>query len=247
MSEDVFTQTEGDKTGSALEQLVGEDKKFKTVEDLAKGKLQADAHIEQLEGETKLVRDKLAELEGADEKEATVAELLKAVREHQKVQGDEEGDKLSDEDLSKKIREVMQGETEAQTRAKNRGKANQAVLDKMNGDVEAARIYLAERAKQLGMSPEALAELGETSPEAFTKLVEVEQSTGSQGITGLPGGADTGASLGTDKPMEIDGHKTKAYYDKLKASLTPLEYWTDPKLQGQYYKDAMALGDRFNQ
>ena len=46
--------------------------------------------------------------------------------------------------------------------------------------------------------------------------------------------------------MEVDGHRTKAYYTKLKAELGPAKYWRDTKIQGAYHKDAMALGDRFN-
>jgi hypothetical protein len=45
--------------------------------------------------------------------------------------------------------------------------------------------------------------------------------------------------------MEIDGHKSKAYYAKLKAEIGPAKYWNDIKIQGQYAKDAMALRERF--
>jgi len=60
MSDDVFSTQTGDQTSkTSLEELVGEGKKFKTVEDLAKGKLEADSFIAQLEGELKGVKGDL--------------------------------------------------------------------------------------------------------------------------------------------------------------------------------------------
>jgi len=245
MSDDVFnTDDQGDNNENPLADLVGEDKKFKTVEDLAKGKLEADTFIEQLKTEGEVMRTKLAELEGKGSKEDTVAELLKAVREHQKTEGGDDDNQVSDADLSKRIKEIMRGETEAETAAKNRSIANQTVLDKVNGDVEAAKVYLAERAKQLHMSVKELRELGEKSPEAFTKLIDGDTSTVSKGITELEGHAD---NSGSDPVKEIDGHKTKAWYDAYKKEVGPAKYWNDVKIQGQYAKDAMALKERFNQ
>lgn len=243
---DVFdnkTSTEGESPVAAL---VGEGKKFATIEDLARGKQEADTYITQLEEEGKTQREKLAELESGKSKEDTVAQLLKEVREQaDNKQGNEGNDnQVTDEDLSKKIKAIMQGETDAQTRAKNRGIANQTVLDKVQGDVEAASAYLAERAKQLGMGLSGLRELGETSPEAFAKLIDVDQSTVSKGITTLPD--QGGNTSGTGPAMEIDGHRTKAYYDNLKKEMGPSKYWGNTKVQGQYTKDAMALKERFN-
>lgn len=243
---DVFTpETKEGENESLVEKLVGEDKKFKTTEDLAKGKLEADTFIEQLKEEVKIAREKLGELEEGKNKDDKIAELLEEVRKSQK-QGQEGGDtKLSEEDLSKKIKEIMQGESAAATARKNRDLVNQAVLAKVDGNVEAARTYVSERAKQLGMTPEGLAELGEKSPEAFIKLIDGDPSTVKQGVVTLPDQSRHGQDGST--VYEIDGHKTKAYYDKLKKDMGPAKYWNDVKVQGAYAKDAMALAERFNQ
>ena len=74
--------------------------------------------------------------------------------------------------------------------------------------------------------------------------METNPSTGSQSITHLQG---TGIGSVDGQPeTAIDGHKTKAYYDNLKKEMGASVYWNDSKIQGQYYKDAVALGDRFN-
>lgn len=251
MSDDVFSQTEGagnDDAGnaSAVAELVGEGKKFATIEELAKGKLEADAFIEQLQNENKLTRQQIAELEQKKAKEASVADLVDAVKQANS-KADEEGNQpISEDALSKMVREIMEGESEAQTKASNRAKANKAVLDKVDGDVEAAKSYVAEKAKELGTSVERLQTLSEDSPTAFLKLIEAQPNTGSQSTSALPG--NQSASFDSRVPqMEIDGHKTKAYYDKLKQDIGPAKYWNDTKIQAAYLKDATALSDRFNQ
>ena len=46
-------------TNSFLDQLVGEGKKFANIEDLAKGKLNSDEHIDKLENENQRLRQEL--------------------------------------------------------------------------------------------------------------------------------------------------------------------------------------------
>lgn len=252
MTDDVFSQTEGKEvegatstvTTTPLVELVGDDKKFKTLDDLAQGKLEADKHITQLEGELKLVREQMAELEDAASKKATVSDLVKAVENANKKVDAEGNHPVSNEQLQEMVESIMDGRHETQTRAANYQQANQSVLDKFNGDVEAARAYTAERAKQLGMNTNELKALGEKSPSAFRQLMDVKPSTGSQGVAALPE-----ALVGQGVPLAetvVDGHHTKAYYDKLKTEMGPSKYWNDTKVQGQYFKDAVALGDRFD-
>ena len=246
MSEqDVFSGTPENKQESTLDSLVGDGKKFSTAEELAKGKQEADSFIEQLQGELKGVRDDLTLLEGKSADSKTVADLIKAV---QGTQKQEEGgsNQLSDDDLRKQITEIMQGVSDSKTRGQNRETGNALVLEKMGGDVEAAKLFIAERAKQLGMSTAALAELSERSPDAFAKLVDVDPSTIIKSIVSLDGMNSETLDKAEPKTV-IDGHKTKAYYNKLKQEMGIGKYWSDSKVQGEYYQDALALGDRFNQ
>jgi hypothetical protein len=253
MTDNVFAQTEGQEVEgttstvetSPLAELLGEDKKFKTIDDLAKGKLEADKFIEQLQGELKATREQMAELEDATSKSATVTDLVAAVKNANK-QVDAEGNQpISEEQLQGMVESIMEGRHEKQTRLANFQQANQAVLDKFNGDVEAARAYTAERARQLGLPVDKLRSLGEESPSAFRQLMETKPSTGSQSVAALPEvNVDRGSN--PNRAEVIDGHHTKAYYDKLKKDLGPAKYWNDTKIQGQYFKDAEALRDRFN-
>ena len=247
MTDDVFSKT-GENEGevNSLHELVGEGKKFSTLDELAKGKLEADQFIEQLKGELSTVRSEMATLEEQANKKATVSDLIEAVKKtNSKV--DEEGNQpISEEQLKEMVDSIMDNRYEKQTRLTNYQQANQSVLDKFNGDVEAARTYMAERARELSLTTDKLKALGEESPSAFKQLMEQGQRTGSpQGVTGLPE-VNVENRSNPHGVEVIDGHHTKAYYNKLKMDLGPAKYWNDPKIQGAYFKDAQALGDRFN-
>lgn len=249
MAEDVFAQTGGKEAGDndPLRELVGEGKKFANVEELARGKEEADKFIEQLKEELKMTRNQMVQLEEKASKSETVHDLVEAVKRansHEENSGRNQA--ISEDKLQEMVNSILDGRHEKQTRLANYQQANQAVLDKFNGDIEAARAYTAERAKQLGISTDRLKALGEESPSAFKQLMEVNHRTGSQGVAGIEGAKRDGPSYDYRKDV-IDGHHTKAYYDKLKAELGPSKYWNDTKIQGQYVKDAVALGDRFNQ
>lgn len=248
MAEDVFAQTEGREADdrNPLQELVGEGKKFATVEELARGKAEADKFIEQLKEELNMTREQMVSLEEKASKSDTVHDLVEAVKRannHEEDSGRNQS--ISEDKLQEMVTSIMDGRHEKQTRLANYQAANQAVLDKFNGDVEAARAYTAERARQLGITTDKLKALGEESPSAFKQLMEVSHRTGSQSVSSLDG-TNTNGPTYSNKPEVIDGHHTKAYYNKLKAEVGPAKYWNDTKIQGQYTKDAVALGDRFD-
>ncbi len=248
MSDDVFnTDDQGDNQDqNYLKELVGPDKKFKTVEDLAKGKAEADVFIAKLQEENQEARDALKKAEEAGESKESIAELIKALREGQNSDDTGDNQTLTTEELESKVKSILQGETRKATADENRRKGNELVLQKTKGDVDAAKAYVAERAKQLGMTGKELAELSERSPEAFAKLIDIDPSTTQGGITNVDG-VNTDALSSNNTVEEVDGHKTKAYYDKLKKEMGIRAYLSDLNLQQQYLKDAMALGDeRFN-
>jgi uncharacterized coiled-coil protein SlyX len=247
MSENDVFSSEGESKQEQLDplhQLVGEGRKFETLEDLAKGKLESDKFIEQLQGEMKTLREQMAEAEAEATKRSTVSDLVDAVKKANKVDEGTGNQSVSEEQLQEMVTSIMDGKHEKQTRLANYQAANQSVLDKFNGDVEAARTYTTERARQLGLTTEKLKALGEESPSAFKQLMDVKPSTGSQSTLGIP---EVHMERGSNPARQevVDGHHTKAYYDNLKKELGLAKYWNDPKIQGAYYKDALALGDRF--
>lgn len=245
MSESTET-TGSQQTKDAIALLVGPDKKFKTVEELAYGKLEADNFIKTLIQEKKDLEARYEELNGKRGEEATIAELVKTLRESQKGNGSDGTETLSDAELTERVRSIMEGENAAKTRQRNRDEGMKLVLQKVQGNAEAADTYLASKAKELGISKDALLKMSEESPTGFAKLVDALPKQGShQSTTAIPG-VNTQA-LGADAPIfEIDGHKTKAWYDQKKKEMGLNKYLANSSIQGGYLKDALALGDRFS-
>ena len=251
MADDVFDaadqsgEQEGNQQDNPLEALVGEGKKFKTVEELARGKIEADAFIEKLKEENHMALEELEKVQGSKDDSAKVADLIAAVKEAAQQQDPDGNNQMSEEDLSEKIREIMRGETAKETAKRNRDKGNELVLRKVGGDVEAAKLFVAERARELGLTPAKLAELSEISPDAFAKLIDAKSSTSSSGAVKLQGSNPRAMDSHIDMET-IDGRHTKHYYDRLRKEMGTVKYLQDRRLQKAYLDDAMALGERFN-
>jgi hypothetical protein len=240
---DVFDTDQGDQSTSALEELVGDGKKFADNEALAKGKQESDNFIEQLKNEKQEALDALEAAKKDVGEGKTVADLLEAVRAAQEP-NDKGNLPLSDEDFQEKVRSIVQGEKADTTRTANREKGNSLVLQKVDGNVEAAKTFVAERAQALGVTPAKLRELSEDSPELFAKAMELDTSTAPKGTAQLPN-----VNTNNLQPVvveEVDGHKTKAHYDRLKKDMGVRKYLDDHKLQNELMADAIALGERFN-
>ncbi|MEE9586010.1 MAG: hypothetical protein V3W09_03825 [Nitrososphaerales archaeon] len=247
MSDDVFTEKPEGENESALEALVGDGKKFGDNESLAKGKLEADVHIAKLETEAAETKEAMEKLQKEKGTEYSVADLMKAVKEATAKEGSPDDKPMSQEELQDAVKTIMQGEKTADTKASNRAQGNKLVLTKVDGNVEAAKALVAERAGKLGLTPAKLAELSEESPEAFAKLMGIDTSTASsQGTVSLPG-VKTG-SLDSGPVLEVEGHKTKSYFDAKRKEMGSRAYLNDTALQLDLQKSSQALGlERFNQ
>lgn len=240
---DVFTTSEG--TESALDTLVGEGKKFATVEDLAQGKLASDAHISKLEDEAVTSKEALDSKTTAEQEALTVKDIVAALKETDTNTSSKEGTQMSTEDLVEQIKSVIDGEKVTSTREANRATGNKLVLDKANGDVDIAKALVAERASQLGMSPDILASLSEQSPQAFAKLMEIDTTKTQGSVLDLPN--VNSQHNATDDVMEIDGVHTKKYFDAKRKELGNLKFMHDRSLQGEMQKASQELGERYYQ
>jgi hypothetical protein len=246
MSTDVFA---GDKPAvSVLDTLVGEGKKFDNVEALAQGKAKSDEHIVTLEQENADLKSKLDSTTTTEETTATIQDLIEAVKTTQapNPEGSEGAKTMSAEELEEIVRTIVSGDKDADTKALNRRAGNELVLKQVDGNVEAARAFVADRATALGMSPAALAELSETSPTAFAALVVPSESTASSGSLSQLPSINTDALLGETRAMEIDGFKTKAWFDAKKKEVGHVKYINDQSIQVELTRSMNGLGERFS-
>lgn len=244
MTDDVFASDQTSE--SVIDALVGEGKKFDSVEALAKGKMASDEHIARIEQENAELKAKLEKAGGTTIEE--IQARLQKLAESRENDGSKETKTLSPEDLEQTIRDVLSTVTDADTKASNRAKGNALVLKAVDGDVEAAKALVAERAKALGMSKEKLAALSEQSPTAFAELMQLKDggSVSSQNTSALPG-RRTDAMEQNQSVMEIDGFKTKAWFDAKKKEVGHVKFINDRKIQTELNKSINGLGSRYFQ
>lgn len=214
---DIFAPTDTDPVipENAYETLVGEDKKYKDNESLAKSKLHSDRHIAILEKE-------LAELREANQKATTLEEvktqILSQIKptevppSHPDAQPDDQPDaKVTDSDLEAKIAALLvKKEAEAQA-GMNRKKVQDTLRDKFGSD---AQLVLNQKAQELGVSLDYLAGVANDSPSAFFRLVGVDVSQ----PTPTPSAPRSTTSVAPANNSRV------AYWDNMKKT-NPMEYF----------------------
>jgi hypothetical protein len=164
------------------EELVGEDKPFKTNQDLAKAKAESDAFIENLKNENKALRQQAAE-------QITMKEFLTKLETAPKVKGDDNvnnqntnGNQPNDENNNNNnnnartiseedIVRVLETREITKTKANNLNTVKE-VLQKVWGSNYAATLQA--KVSEMGVSQDFLDNMAATSPRAFLKLLDVE-------------------------------------------------------------------------
>lgn len=238
------TSTSADVTTASL---VGEGKKFKTIEDLAKGKLESDAFIAQLQGELKGMRNNLNRQTDAESKvEELRQEILRLKEQESRLEATKSGDlgtkepkpapALSESDLGKLVdQRLTERETERSV-AQNIQFVNAEVI-KHFGSLEEATKQVRAKAAELGLTVGALQDTAAKSPTAFLKLVigdkpqPQEQPNVALRTTNINTAALTAATSGGSLK-----EGTKAYYDDIRNKNVKL-YWT-PEIQNRIYEAA---------
>jgi hypothetical protein len=230
---------------TALETLVGEDKKFKDVEALAKGKVEADAFIVTLQNQIQTLAEELKNANITADRKTALENLMSSLTNTTKPPVQPTGNQpqepnnqtagLSHDDVVK----LLEARDKAAAETRNLQTAY-APVRKLYG--EKTDEVLDAKAKELGMSREALDNLAKTSPQAFVSVVGVNKTDNStrpmashSSVSNL-GGGDSGP----------DGVRNKAYYDGVKQKMGAKAFAFDAKLQVQLHKDMAALGDAWD-
>lgn len=226
-------------TTSIVDELVGEGKKFKTVEDALRGKVEADRYIEEMKA-------RLAEAEAKAAKAQTQEELLAELRKaaaastasnsspnntnagstatDTKVIGEKDIERLVTETITKKEREASAAANLRTTETK---------LKEMWGDDY--RTKLQGLSTELGMSPAEMDALAAKSPSAFLRLVSPNAA---------PKTAPSKGTVNTDGFLNVPTtERTLSYYNNLRKT-DPVKYWS-ASVQQEKQRQVERLGDAF--
>lgn len=230
----------GDPTGNqpaeVLSTLVGEGKKFKDVESLARGKVESDNFITKLQEENQRMREEL-------EKNMNLERQLAALSSGEPAPnaggnpapvaaGNQPGAvPIKPEDVEALLEQKLNTREAEKAKQANLRQVDEFLL-KHFGDVNKAKDAINSLNASLGIN---ISELAAVSPAAVTKL-----------IAGSSQGTGVVTEHSTVRPVGLGGEvRNKAYYDKLRSEMGNSRFYTDRKLQLQIHKDAQSLGDAF--
>lgn len=233
---DPATTSTPNPTEIEIDALVGEGKKYASVNELAKAKLHADQFIDQLKSE-------LSELRGDLNTRVRLEEVLDRLTSRQTNTDDNTDDDL---DFSRQQYPSSQPEVNPDvisqlvddriTKIERERTTNQNKKEAINalrnafGDDYVER--LKSRADELGMTREELNEIAGKSPSAFMAMMGAQRQE-STSYSMPPNRMNTTSS--STQGLAAPG--SAEFYKKLRAEKPDL-YWT-PKVQNQLHKDAI--------
>lgn len=212
---------------AAIDLLVGEGKKYKTVEDLAKSRLEADEFIERLKRENAEMRGTLTE------KEAEYERILKARQESTTTQPTQ----VKPDEIAGLVDERIKAVEAQRSAEQNLKAANDELVGKFGGDMDQAKKYLVAKAQELGVTVDYLKAQAMQSPTVFKHLVG-----GPEAKPGTPAPA-TAVSTTSSAPTSGIREGTWAFYEQLRKT-NPSRYFS-PEIQNKMFRDRKEKGQTF--
>ena len=236
------TQTEASPQTSFLDKLVetkGEN--WRDPETLAKGKLEADGYIKNLEDQLVQMRE---DMKKQDYQADLLAQLQNKATETTTVNNGESNNNngsidtqnttgVVDEDTLKSLVEKTLTQREKNSTVQQNLSQVDKELESSFGTEAAATVQ--KKAEELGMSMDRLRDIASESPSAFFTLIGQPEKTFSPMVQG---------SVRTEGVnMQASADRNWSYYQNLRRE-NPNEYYS-PKIQQQLIQDKMKMGDKF--
>lgn len=232
----IFDQNKDEQPNveSYQELLVGEDKKYKSTEDVSKAYYNLDIHKQKLEEENKILREKL---ESADNVEKVAEENKKKDEVIKQERQNPEQPNLSEEQLDQLIQKRIE-RTEKEKAYTSNIQMVDAKLTEKFGSAENAQRELAVKAAELGVTIEYLGQQAALAPQMVLQMFGEKQTT----VTSTNFKSTTSPeALDTFKGGEVKG---KSYYQKL--LMTDPKAYYSKRIQNEMSTARANLGSKYN-
>ena len=202
---------------------VGEGKQYATQEDLAKGKIEADAFIEQLKTENAQLREDMGKRPTLDD----VQDMMKLQNDSQNTQSPE----LNEEALNTLVDSRLQSITTEKLEHGNVSQASDKMVELYGSK---ASEQVSKRAGELGVSVQYLQDQAAKSPDMFYSIMGVNTTTDSnQHVSGNQSASGNNTEQFNVNPIGTkDG--TWGHYEKLRKE-NPKLYFS-PKVQNEIFQ-----------
>lgn len=230
MSEDNPFETASER--NYLEELVGEGKKFKTVDELAKGKWQSDDYIETLKAKITALEAQTANGMNVEKLREEILRLNAGKDDNGGGQPPVQPSVPSTPDIEDVVLQTLR-KTEAERAVQTNTQTTIAKMKEVWG--KDAGTKLAEVASEINTSVEALREIAAQSPQMFYRLTGLDQDRTPSGGTTVPTSSVRFESRTPDR--------TAKYYRELRKTNPAL--YKETSTQIQMHRDAQRLGESF--
>ena len=228
---------------STLNDLVGEGKKFKTPDDLAKAKLESDRFIEKLQNEQRELREEL-------NKRLTTEEALRRAQEagipvEPRAQPDPAPGQprpVQQPDYASEVEKIL-AKREKESSLRSNIETVTARMTELYGTVDKAAEVINNRSRELGMPVETLRSMASENPKAFLALLGVQDKPQGSPQTSSWGNVKNPTAMKNTAGSTTISPGTYKYYEEIRKS-DPAAYFS-PRVQLQMDKDAREKGEKF--
>jgi hypothetical protein len=243
MTDDLFSQDDNntlktDPNKNYLEELVGEGKKFKSPEELARGKYESDEYIKVLTRRFDELREDNQRIRDEANAKAKLEEILDRLE--SKREDDNADTKNANEKEPfdpKQIEDLVNTKlTQHETQKKQqenlslvRGKLKEVYGDNYQDSLQ-------NQIEDLGLTKDFFNDLAKNHPSVLIRTLGLDQPKVKESFTTPPKGDNTFRPQGAKK-------RTYSYYQELKKSNPNLYF--DPKIAVQMHNDSMEQGIAF--
>lgn len=241
MTDNLFD--DNNNTNNALESLVGEGKKFKDLDALARAKLESDDYIKTLE--TKLDELKEDFLKQREEINAgkTLQEMLDQAQLTRQQDSTRETPPLNSNDTpkppaldAKQLELLVTSKIQEHESTRQQTENYNTVLSQVREHYgENYQSVLEQQMDELGLTRDLVNNLARNHPKALLKTLGIDGPKTREGFQAPPRSM-VFAPKGEEK-------RTWSYYQKIRKENPDLYY--SPKLTAQRHADRIALGDSF--
>lgn len=233
-----------DPNKNYLEELVGENKKFKTPEEMARGKVESDNYIKTLEMKLDQLREDYTKVSEESKTAASLKEILDQMKSEQQLN---QGNPPIAPEVKQPTLDIAEQRTlirnevlglEAQRRADENFKIVTSKLqEKFGVNYQAA---LKKQVDELGLDIEDVNALAVKSPRAFFKTVGLDEPEQRENNLFQ---APPQSQQRSDNFSPNASIRDWAYYEKMRKDNPTLYH--NPKTQVQMHKDASAIDDKY--
>lgn len=223
---------------SYKELLVGEGKKFKDEESLAKGKYESDAYVKVLEKRIDDLRDDYLKMRDESQARAKLEDLIDQLESKSTTEPTQQTSVQREQPTKQPI--DIDALVDRKITEKEQARQSQANLNVVKGKIKerfgdnADAVH--ERIEASGLSETELLDIARRSPKAALNMLGLDETNQNNSFQAPP------QSSRTFKPV-TDKKRTWAYYQEMKKSNPKL--YLDPKIATEMHDSALALGNSF--